>query len=234
LSTSIEALMARIASAGRAAKRPPHICWPPDEELDLDTKTRSSWALWAALAMLGAGTLAVLYVLFAAASKPASTAGLMRYAAGEMARLEVLEAPPALPARTLRDASGAETDLHAYAGEVLVVNLWATWCAPCMEEMPTLAAMQRRFSGRLRVIPVSVDREADREKAQRELARLSQGSLPFLIDISRGILFDARASGMPVTILYDRDGRERARLAGGANWASEDAAALIEAVLAGE
>jgi len=184
--------------------------------------------------MLAAGTLAVLYVLFAAASKPEPSTGLMRFATGEIRRLAVLEGPPPMPTRTLRDAAGRETTLAAFGGEVMVLNLWATWCAPCMEEMPTLAELQRRYAGRLRVIPVSVDSEADRAKAERELARLSGNSLPFLIDVSRGILFDARAAGMPVTIIYDRDGREVARLAGGADWSSDDAAALIDAVLAGE
>ncbi len=181
------------------------------------------------MAMLAAGTLAVLYVLFAAASKPEPSTGLARFAMGEMARLEVLEAPPPLPTRALRDAGGAETSLAAYAGQPLVVNLWATWCAPCMEEMPTLAELQRRLEGRVRVVPVSVDSEGDRAKAERELARLSGGSLPFLIDVSRGILFDAQATGMPVTILYDAEGREIARLAGGADWASDEAIALMRA-----
>src|SRR5262245_13813479 len=109
--------------------------------------------------MLALGTVAVLYVLFAAASKPEAAAGLRRFATGEMERLVVLEAPPALPGRPIRDANGGETSLAAFTGDVLVVNFWATWCAPCMEEMPTLGALQRRFQGRLRVIPVSVDSE---------------------------------------------------------------------------
>lgn len=184
--------------------------------------------------MLAAGAIAVLYVLFAASSKPEQTAGLMRFAQGDMQRLQILEAAPPMPTRSLRDVSGAETNLQAFDGEVLVVNLWATWCAPCVEEMPTLAALQRRFEGRLRVIPISVDGEGARENAQRQLAALSGGSLPFLIDITRGVLFDAQAAGMPVTIIYDREGFEVARLAGGADWDSPEAAALLEAVLAGE
>lgn len=134
--------------------------------------------------------------------------------------------------RTLRDSAGTETNLQAFEGEVLAVNLWATWCAPCMEEMPTLGALQRRYEGRLLVIPVSVDSTPDLQKAQRELARLSDGSLMFLSDISRGILFDARTAGMPVTIFYDREGRELARLAGGADWSSPEAYALVDAILA--
>ena len=156
----------------------------------------------------------------------------MRFARGDMRALTVMAPPPPMPSRTLRDASGAETTLAAYRGDVLVVNLWATWCAPCMEEMPTLGELQRRYDGRLRVIPISVDGEADRAKAQRELARLSENSLPFLIDTSRGVLFDTDAVGMPMTIIYDRDGHELARLAGGADWVSNEAIALIDTVLA--
>lgn len=151
-----------------------------------------------------------------------------------MQRLQIMEAAPPMPTRTLRDAAGAETNLQAFSGDVLVVNLWATWCAPCVEEMPTLGALERRFEGRLRVIPISVDSEGERENAQRQLAELSGGSLPFLIDITRGVLFDAQAAGMPVTIIYDREGREVARLAGGADWDSPESVALLEAVLAGE
>jgi thiol-disulfide isomerase/thioredoxin len=213
--------------------------WPPDEDLDLDTTPSSSaqknWALWAALAMLAAGTLVLLYVFFAASSKPEPSTGLARFATGEMARLAVLEAPPPMPSRTIRDANGQETTLAAHAaGEVTVVSLWATWCAPCMQEMPTLGALQRRYQGRINVIPISVDSEAKRAEAESELARLSNNGLPFLIDISRGVLFDVRADGMPVTIIYDRQGREVARLAGGADWSSDEAAAVIDAVLAGE
>ena len=151
---------------------------------------------------------------------------------GEMARLYVEDATPPMPARALRDAAGNETTLAAYRGQVVVLNLWATWCAPCMEEMPSLAVLQRNFAGRIAVVPISVDSEGERDKAISELRRLSGGSLPFLQDMTRGVLFDAQAVGMPVTIIYNRQGQEIARLAGGANWGSEDASRLIEAVLA--
>ncbi len=182
--------------------------------------------------MLAFAALALLYVLFAASSKPAPGGGYSRLAQGAMSRLSVMEDAPPMPIEPLQDASGAETTLGAYRGEVVVLNLWATWCAPCMEEMPTLGALQRNFTGRLRVIPVSVDSVADNSKAQRELARLSEASLPFLADPSRAILFSARAVGMPTTIVYARDGRELARLSGGADWSSQEAAALMEAALA--
>lgn len=181
--------------------------------------------------MICAGAVAVVYVLFAAASKPETTAGLQRYAMGEMRALAVMAEPPPMPTRALRDAAGAEARLADFVGEVLVVNLWATWCAPCVEEMPTLAGLQRRFEGRLRVIPISVDSEADLARAQSMLAELSGGALPFYSDITRGVLFDLRAAGMPVTVIYDAQGVEVARLTGGADWNGEEAAALMEAVL---
>jgi thiol-disulfide isomerase/thioredoxin len=205
----------------------------------LDTNERSAgkptnWALWAAVAMIAAGTLAVLYVLFAATSKPDIATGVSRFATGEMTRLTAMEAPPPLTTRTLKDAAGADVTLSDFRGDVLVVNLWATWCAPCVEEMPTLGALQRRFGDRLRVIAISADSEAKREEAQTKLAELSGNTLPFYIDISRGVLFDAQAPGMPVTIIYDREGRELARLAGGADWDSAESVAFLEAVVSGE
>ena len=205
----------------------------------MDTNANSAppqkpWALWAALTLIGAGAIALVYVLFAASSKPETQLGLRRFAEGEMTRLYVMEAPPPMPTRTLRDAAGNETTLAAYQGEVMVLNLWATWCAPCMEEMPSLAQLQYNFEGRIRVIPISVDSEGDREKAISELRRLSGGALPFLQDMTRGVLFDAQAAGMPVTIIYDAQGQEVARLAGGADWGGEDAQRLIEAVLTEE
>ena len=204
----------------------------------MDTDTRSApvrpknWYLWAAMAMLAFAGIAIVYVLFAAGSKPAESAGMTRFATGAMHRLTVKADAPVLTSRAITDAHGAVTNLHAFNGQVLVVNLWATWCAPCMAEMPTLGALQRRFAGRIRVIPVSADGEADRERAIQELARLTQGSLPFYIDESRGILFDEEAVGMPVTIIFDRRGREVARLTGGADWSSPEANAMIEGVLA--
>jgi thiol-disulfide isomerase/thioredoxin len=189
--------------------------------------------MWAAMALLAAGAGALLYVLFVASSKPEESADVSRFATGEMARLVAMDAPPPMPTRSLRDASNAETTLAAYQGEVIVLNLWATWCAPCVEEMPTLGAVQRRFGDRLRVVTVSVDAEGQRARAQEQLAELSGGSLPFLLDITRGILLDVQAPGMPVTIIYDREGQELARLAGGADWDSPEAVAMLEAAVAG-
>ena len=183
--------------------------------------------------MLVLGGVGVLYVLFAAGSKPTPTpAGMQRFATGAMHGLAVLDHPPPLPIRALQDNQGRITNLRALGGQVLVVNLWATWCEPCMREMPTLGALQRHFAGRIRVVPVNVDDTAHLEQAKQELAHLTQGGLPLLNDNSRGILFDVNTPGLPVTIIYDRTGHELARFTGPADWSSNDANALIEGVLA--
>jgi|CXWL01.1.fsa_nt_gi thiol-disulfide isomerase/thioredoxin len=186
--------------------------------------------------MMAMLALAFIYANLAACSKqeaPQSAADLSRFAHGGMARLAIMDDAPAMSAQILRDAAGVETDLATLThGQVSVVNLWATFCAPCKMEMPTLAALQRRFGDRIRVIAVSADEEAKIEQAKSELAELSGGLLPFYVDSSRAIIFEARAPGLPLTLIYNRRGEEVARVAGAAEWDSEEAQALIEAVLA--
>lgn len=186
--------------------------------------------------MMAMLAVAFIYANLAACSKqeaPQSAADLTRFAQGGMARLAIMDEAPAMSAQKLRDAAGAETDLATLTrDQVSVVNLWATFCAPCKMEMPTLAALQRRFSDRIRVIAVSADDEGKIEQAKAELAELTGGVLPFYVDTSRALIFEARAPGLPLTLIYNRRGEEIARVAGAADWDSAEAQALIEAVLA--
>jgi thiol-disulfide isomerase/thioredoxin len=188
--------------------------------------------LWAAGALLVAGLVAVLYVLFAAPSKPgAAPGGMTRFAQGPMHALSVMDKAPAMPTRAIKDAKGGEVRLADLGGDLIVMNLWATWCAPCMEEMPTLGALQRHYDpARVHVVPVNLDEDTDHDKALAELNALSQNTLPLYTDSSRSVLFDVEAAGMPTTIFY-RHGREIARLSGAANWDSPQARAAIEAAL---
>jgi thiol-disulfide isomerase/thioredoxin len=206
---------------------------PETAKKDVPAAPRS-WALAAGLTMAGIGVAALLYVLFTASSKPEQH-GYARFAQGPLQRLTALEAPPPQPIAELRDSEGRALTLQAFRGDVLLLNIWATWCAPCRAEMPTLAGLQERFAARgLRVVAVSVDGAGERAKAEQILARLSAGKLAFYADPAQSLPFDVDAPGMPTTILYDRNGQERARVPGGADWSSPEAAALIEAALAGE
>lgn len=183
------------------------------------------------------GLLAAVYVLFSATSKPEAEAGYARFATGALADLEIIAQPPAQPDLPIYDSAGAPTQMAALRGRATLVNLWATWCAPCLTEMPTLAALSQKYKGQgLVVLPISID-DPDKAAQARELLQgLSSGALDFYIEPSKQLPFallpKGRALGVPVTILYDAQGRELARLTGGADWASPQAQALIEAALA--
>ena len=139
-----------------------------------DAKPPKTWALKAGLILMGLGALAFLYVVFAATSKP-DTSSYARFATGSLSRLAVLEAAPGLPGETIRDAAGQETDLAgllaASSGKPMLVNLWATWCAPCVAELPTLGGLARRYQGRLQVVTVNVDELSLTQRAETMLAR---------------------------------------------------------------
>ena len=136
--------------------------------------------------------------------------------------------PPTLP---FLDAAGQETTLTKLKAPVVVVNLWATWCAPCVSEMPTLAKLQAAYRGRVLVVPISMDDPKDRAKARAFIAKYPP--LPFYQEPGAMIALTLTppTSGLPTTLLIDASGRERARLAGGADWSGPDARAVIQALL---
>jgi thiol-disulfide isomerase/thioredoxin len=189
------------------------------------------WALWGAAAV---GVAAVLYIMGAALIKPGGGGDLERLAKGEMAKLEVPLEPARAPAHVFYDAGGEPVRIADFQGQVVVMNIWATWCAPCVLEMPTLAALQKSYAGKpVKVVAVSVDQADDLAKAQAFIAK--HAPLDFYVDRERKISFvlTPPAPGMPTTVIYGPDGVERARLAGEADWTSDEAKAVIERVLEG-
>lgn len=189
------------------------------------------WALWGAAAV---GVAAVLYIIGAASIKPGGGGDLERLAKGEMSKLVVPAEPTRAPGHVFHDAAGKPVRVADFQGQVVVMNIWATWCAPCVLEMPTLAALQKSYAGKpVKVVAVSVDQPDDSAKAQAFIAK--HAPLDFYIDPERKISFvlTPPAPGMPTTVIYGPDGVERARLAGEADWTSAEARALVDAVLAG-
>jgi len=189
------------------------------------------WAFRAVL-LLGAAALgAVLYVLFLSVSKPGGE-GLARLAVGDMAAMQFRADAPAQTDHSFLDAQGESTTLADFRGDIVVLNVWATNCPPCMGELPSLANLQRRFQDRgVRVIAVSIDGAARREIAEREFIELTGGALAFYLDPEKSMAFKVDGRGLPVTVIYDAEGRERARLVGGAKWDSPDAFAFFEALI---
>lgn len=130
-----------------------------------------------------------------------------------------------LPALSFSDPEGNTLDLAAQDGPVLV-NLWATWCAPCVVEMPALDTLAGELEGEVRVLTISQDARPELVPAffeTRDFAHLEQWLDP------ENDLAAAFSDGglLPVTILFDAEGREVLRVAGGYEWDSEEAIALV-------
>ncbi|HYE47127.1 MAG TPA: TlpA disulfide reductase family protein [Caulobacter sp.] len=188
------------------------------------------WAITVAILL---GALAVLYVILSAVIKPNGPANLASLKRGGLEKLEVVTAPKPQPTASFKDAGGKDVRLADFKGKVLVVNFWATWCAPCKVEMPTLSRLAATYRGQdVAVIAVSIDRD-DKDGEARvfigknrplDYYRDTTGSLPFLMD--------PPALGMPTTVVYDRKGVERARVSGEADWGSPEAMELVRALLA--
>jgi thiol-disulfide isomerase/thioredoxin len=107
--------------------------------------------------------------------------------------------------------------LKANPGQPVLVNLWATWCAPCLKELPTLEALAAATKGRLVVVPVSQDMEGWRAVSPAFTAA-KYPSLSTRVESGMQFGFRLKASGLPLTILYGADGREVWRYAGDRDW----------------
>lgn len=130
--------------------------------------------------------------------------------------------PPRPPAEaTFQDDVGAERRLADYAGKGLIVNLWATWCVPCVAEMPELQELAHKVAGDgILVLPLSSDR-GGAEVVRRFYATHRIAGLPVLLD-PRGEAGRAWGSrGLPTTLVIDRQGREQGRVEGAIDWASD-------------
>jgi thiol-disulfide isomerase/thioredoxin len=139
--------------------------------------------------------------------------------------------PKPVPELTFLDAEGNEVSLADFQGEVVVLNLWATWCAPCRREMPSLDRLQAKFGGDgLEVIALSLDR-GDVAKTRAFFDELEIANLAVYRDPQARAGRELGAPGLPTTIVIDRTGQEVGRLLGPAEWDSDDALTVIEALL---
>lgn len=151
--------------------------------------------------------------------------------AGKMAAFVHKKLPEPLPEITFNDAAGKTLTLADFKGKVVLLNLWATWCAPCREEMPALDRLQKALGGdNFEVVALSLDRKGA-EASQKFLTETNAGNLKLYIDATAKQGTTLKIVGMPTTILIDKEGREVGRLAGPAEWDSEEAKALITAAL---
>lgn len=132
----------------------------------------------------------------------------------------------AMPGETITGPDGQPTTLAALRGRPVLVNLWATWCGPCVAEMPTLTRLADREKERLAVVIVSQDTAG--ANLAPFLERAGATTLPSYRDPENGLGFAYNSGLLPTTILYDAEGRELWRMAGGYEWDGAAAARLIE------
>lgn len=123
------------------------------------------------------------------------------------------------------DADGKKVTLADFAGKPVLVNLWATWCAPCVAEMPTLEALAAASVGKRAVIAVSQDIQGA-EVVAPWVANAGLKALPVYTDAENDLLMDYN-SALPTTIYFGADGRELWRVIGPLEWDGPEAAALL-------
>lgn len=177
---------------------------------------------------------AIVYVLISASSGKPPSNPLESYATGTLERLDFTSAGQSVPEGTFNDAAGAEVTLASFKGKTILVNYWATWCAPCEKEMPALGALQTARGGdAFEVVAISIDSDEDVDYAKRRLTELGAANIAFRhAPLDRGdIVYGANVQGFPTTILYGPDGTELARLSGEADWAASEAVQFIDAAL---
>lgn len=161
-------------------------------------------------------------------------ANKQRFSKGQMTAFVFKSNPKAVPEFPFKDAQDKVLTLADWKGRVVLLNLWATWCAPCRHEMPGLDRLQADLGSEdFEVVALSVDRKGKAPSA-KFLQEVNASNLKLYVDDTGKAFFEMRARGLPATYLIDREGRLIGRLVGPAEWDSEEAKALMQAAVKGE
>jgi len=158
------------------------------------------------------------------AAAPAGAPGHPTYPTG---RLDRSHAGTAAPDTVFEDGAGRPVRLSAFRGRPLLVNLWATWCGPCIVEMPSLDALALRQGAAIKVLTISQDADDGRRKVAEFFAARNFQRLEPYLDSRMDLMMGLRLDTLPTTILYDARGREVWRMTGMADWSGERAARLL-------
>ncbi len=177
---------------------------------------RSQWIVVAAIvAVAGIGLVVALNVF----------SGASPIEAGSVA-------PPFHAVTVAADEPAKQKSLADYKGQVVVLNLWATWCGPCRYEMPSLERLQQELGPRgLKIVAVSVDFPG-MEKAVRDFGKELGLTFELLYAPDGKIQYDYQATGFPETFIIGRDGVIRKRVIAATDWSAEPQKALLRQLLA--
>jgi thiol-disulfide isomerase/thioredoxin len=138
------------------------------------------------------------------------------------------ETPQSVTDLSFVDDEGRELSLANFRGKTILLNIWATWCVPCREEMPALDRLQAKLGGSdFEVVPLSIDRDG-LAKVKAFYEELSLGALGIYVDDPGKAAYRLSALGIPTTLLINPDGLETGRLVGPAEWDSPELINLIQ------
>ena len=177
--------------------------------------------------------LAVLYtsLMLGANAGHADVAAADAVRAGDMRKLAFHASPVDLPDVGLMDETEAPRTLADYKGQWVVLNFWATWCAPCRKEMPSLQALDAAMGDDFSVVTIATGRNSvDAINAFFNEAGVT--TLPKLRDPKSELARNMGVLGLPLTVILNPEGQEVGRLIGDADWNSADAKAMLAALMA--
>lgn len=173
---------------------------------------------------------ALLYTGMILSANLASADGIADLRDGDMKKLVVHADPKSFPTIAFEGPAG-DKSLADYADKIVVVNFWALWCAPCREEMPTLEALARDYADRdFAVVTIATGPNAP-PAIDRFFGEIGVTTLPKYRDPRAKLGRASGVLGLPVSVILDREGQEIARLTGEADWSSDAARAIIDALL---
>jgi len=176
---------------------------------------------------------AVLYTALALGANAAlaDTTDLQALREGTLKKLVFLETHKDVSQQEFFDPAGNTYTLADWQGKYVLLNFWATWCAPCRKEMPDLQELQAEFGGeRFEVVPVATGRNA-LAGIDRFFDEIGITELPVLLDPKQKLARDMAVLGLPISVIINPEGQEIARLRGDAEWASDSAKSIISALI---
>lgn len=143
---------------------------------------------------------------------------------------EPAQAGPALSKLSFVDAEGQKRTLAEFKGTLVLLNLWATWCSPCVREMPDLSQLARDYKGKGMVV-VTISQDTDPQKVRDFFSEHGIDNLPLNFDPGMKLFQSLGARGLPVTVMIDPQGKEITRFNGFVEWMDEATRRMLEANL---
>jgi len=177
--------------------------------------------------------VAALYTALVALANPASADMDAAKAAveGDMRKLVFHTEPKAAGSADFMTFEGGPLNLSQWQGKWVVLNFWATWCAPCRKEMPMLSELQTELGGdTFEVLTIATSRNPP-AKMQAFFDEIGVGNLPLHRDPKSTLARQMAVLGLPVTVILNPEGMEVARLTGDADWSSDSAKAVLAAMI---